>query len=132
MAEYRFVTVWRLRAPIDAVFAIIDKAEEWPQWWPNVKRVERLAEPDDTGVGAVMRMYMAGRLPYALRFDMRVVEHEPPTLIVGTATGELEGVGTWTLHEDAGWTVVFTSAIRGSVPRAPRAAPSRAGRRTAP
>ena len=106
MAEYRFVTVWRLRAPIDVVFAAIDDAEAWPDWWPNVKRVERLAEPNDDGVGAVMRMAMAGRLPYALRFEMRVVKHEPPASIVGTATGELEGVGTWTLHEENGWTVV--------------------------
>ncbi len=37
MADYRFVTTWRLHAPIDAVFAVIDDAGAWPSWWPNVR-----------------------------------------------------------------------------------------------
>ena len=40
MPQYRFVTVWRLQAPIDQVFAEIDDAEAWPTWWPNVRAVE--------------------------------------------------------------------------------------------
>ena len=39
MPQYRFVTVWRLQAPIDRVFAEIDDAEAWPTWWPNVRAV---------------------------------------------------------------------------------------------
>lgn len=38
MADYRFVTTWRLQAPIDAVFAVIDDAGAWPSWWPSAQR----------------------------------------------------------------------------------------------
>ena len=43
MPQYRFVTVWRLQAPIDPVFAEIDDAEAWPTWWPNVRAVQLAA-----------------------------------------------------------------------------------------
>jgi hypothetical protein len=51
MPRYRFVTVWRLQAPIDQVFVQIDDAEAWPTWWPSVRAVELLqtAGPDKIG-----------------------------------------------------------------------------------
>ena len=47
---------------------------------------------------------MRGRLRYALTFDARVTRIEPPVVLEGTATGELEGTGVWTLREVEGWT----------------------------
>jgi hypothetical protein len=52
MPQYRFVTVWRLHAPIDRVYAELDDAEAWPTWWPNVRRVEPLERGDADGIGA--------------------------------------------------------------------------------
>ena len=106
MPAYRFVTVWRLEAPIDHVFGTIDDAKAWPEWWPMVKAVERLQDGAADGVGAVHRMTFVGKLPYRLRFDMRVTRREPPTSIVGEATGELAGIGDWSLHEEGLTTVV--------------------------
>jgi carbon monoxide dehydrogenase subunit G len=113
MPAYRFVTRWRLRAPIDEVYAVIDDVEAWPEWWPNVESVERLQDGDAAGIGTVVRTTFVGRLPYRLRFDLRVTRRERPVALSGIASGELEGTGDWTLWEDAGWTVVrYVWAIR--------------------
>lgn len=106
MPSYRFVTEWRLAAPIDQVFATIEDSQAWPEWWPMVKRVERLADGEPGGVGAVDRMTFVGKLPYRLAFDMRVTRNEPPAELAGDATGELEGTGEWSLREQDGRTVV--------------------------
>jgi hypothetical protein len=113
MPQYRFVTIWRLQAPIDHVFAEIDAIEAWPSWWSNVRRVQKLQDGDENGIGAVFSSTFVGRLPYQLRFDLRVARRAPPTTIVGDASGELEGVGEWTLWEEDGWTLVrYVWAIR--------------------
>jgi carbon monoxide dehydrogenase subunit G len=117
VADYRFVTIWRLEAPIDQVFAEIDDADAWPSWWPNVRSVEQILEGAPDGVGATRRLTFVGRLPYTLRFDMRVVRRVPPHALVGEATGELDGVGDWALHEEDGWTVVrYVWSIRTTAP----------------
>ena len=113
MASYRFVTVWRLEAPIDRVFSEIDAAEAWPEWWPMVKAVQRLEDARPDGTGALYRMTFVGKLPYRLEFDMRVTRRVVPMSIVGDAVGELEGVGDWALHEEGSTTVVrYVWAIR--------------------
>jgi uncharacterized protein YndB with AHSA1/START domain len=106
VANYRFVTEWRLVAPIERVFAVIEDSTAWPEWWPSVRAVERLQGGDEGGIGVVDRMTFVGQLPYRLAFDMRVTRRVPPTVLVGSATGELEGVGEWTLRSDGEWTVV--------------------------
>lgn len=113
MGSYRFVTIWRLDAPIDRVFGEIDGIEQWPRWWPSVRAVERLASGDGDGIGAAFRTTFRGRLPYELRFDLRTTRRVPPTSLVGDATGELEGVGEWTLWQEGSWTHVrYVWAIR--------------------
>jgi hypothetical protein len=106
MPAYRFVTVWRLRAPIGDVFRVIDDIDAWPEWWPHVREVARLEAAGPDGLGGTAGMTFLGKLPYKLRFDMRVSRRDPPTALAGDATGELVGSGTWTLSEEAGWTVV--------------------------
>ena len=51
MASYRFVTEWRLHAPIEEVFAVVEDVAAWPSWWTMVKRVEPIREGDDNLVG---------------------------------------------------------------------------------
>ena len=106
MASYRFVTEWRLAAPIERVFATIEDVAAWPDWWPSVKKVERLANGGEGGIGTVNQLTFVGKLPYRLAFDMRVTRNEPPVALVGSATGELEGVGDWSLRPDGDHTIV--------------------------
>jgi hypothetical protein len=106
MPEYRFVTIWRMDAPVDRVFDLIEDAMAWPDWWPSVIAVERIASGSEDHVGDIHRYTFRGRLPYLLRFDGRVTVREPPVTLEGTTTGELEGTGRWTLAADGPRTVV--------------------------
>jgi hypothetical protein len=103
MANYSFVTIWRHRAPIEAVYDAIADAGSWPDWWPAVKRVETISDGDPANVvGSVRRFTFKGSLPYTLSFDMVVTAMERPRTLAGHATGELEGDGVWTLSEEPG------------------------------
>jgi uncharacterized membrane protein len=33
-----------INAPVEKVWALIDKLEEWPQWMPSIKKIERVYE----------------------------------------------------------------------------------------
>jgi hypothetical protein len=113
MPAYRFVTVWRLGAPIDDVFAVVEAIEAWPEWWPHVRSVTQLAHGAPDGTGAEYRAAFRGKLPYELRFDLRVTQRVRPTALTGAATGELEGTGEWTLWEESAVTAVrYVWAIR--------------------
>jgi len=113
MAEYRFVTHWEVDAPIDRVWDAISHSERWPSWWPNVKSVVELEKGDAQGIGSLRRYVFTTRLPYDLAFEMRTTLVEPPSVLEGNATGELEGSGHWELTADGDRTRVrYTWAVR--------------------
>ena len=95
MADYEFLTSWCVDAPIERVFEVISDAAAFPQWWKEVTAVEVLEPGGPDRLGELARYSWRGTLPYTLRFDSRITRVEPPYLIEGHATGELEGVGVW-------------------------------------
>jgi uncharacterized protein YndB with AHSA1/START domain len=106
MADYSFVTEWRLDAPIGRVYEAIHDSLAWPDWWSAVKAVEEIRPAKErNGIGNVRRYTFKGSLPYTLSFDLEVERVERPTSLAGRATGELEGTGVWTLREEDGQTV---------------------------
>jgi hypothetical protein len=106
MPVYRFVTVWRIEAPLEAVWNEILHSESWPKWWKGVEAVEELKRGDRSGSGTIRRFTWKSRLPYRLTFDIRTSRVEPMWLIEGTASGELQGMGTWRFSNDGASTVV--------------------------
>lgn len=106
MKEYRFITVWRIDAPIEAVCAAIYRPTHWPGWWTGVEHVEQLAPGDARGIGSVCRYIWKGRLPYRLTFDIRVSRVVPQAVIEGIASGEVEGFGRWLFCREGSLTVV--------------------------
>lgn len=96
--QFNLVTEWDLDAPVERVWPLLTKVEEWPLWWRAVKHVELMQEGDADGVGAVHRMTWKTALPYQLTFDSRTTRIEAMSVIEGQATGELDGVGRWTLR----------------------------------
>jgi carbon monoxide dehydrogenase subunit G len=40
----RFESSIEINAPVKKVWALIDRLEEWPQWMPSIKKIERLSE----------------------------------------------------------------------------------------
>jgi uncharacterized protein YndB with AHSA1/START domain len=117
MANYEFLTVWRVRAPQEKVWDLIFNSEQWHGWWRGVEKVEKLRDGDTNNVGALLRYTWKSKLPYRLVFDMETTRVEPMSIIEGRALGKLQGFGQWTIQHDAGvttarylWKVATTKA----------------------
>ena len=109
MAAYRFLTTWCVAAPVQDVWDVISASDRYPEWWTGVREVTELEPGGKHGVGALSRFEWRSRLPYSVRFDMRVTRSEPPYVLAAHASGELAGTGIWRLYESpAGSAVVFS------------------------
>jgi hypothetical protein len=106
MADYEFVTIWRIKAPQEKVWDLIFHSEDWPNWWRGVERVEKLRDGAANHVGAIHRYTWKSKLPYRLIFEMETTRVEPPSLVEGRAIGELQGSGRWQLSTDGELTTV--------------------------
>lgn len=95
MAEYRLLTIWRIEAPLEAVYAAIHDVRRWPDWWPGVQKVEQAAAGNADGIDSVWRYSWQGALPYRLEFEACPTRIEKLVAIEGTARGDLEGTGRW-------------------------------------
>ncbi|HMT08716.1 MAG TPA: SRPBCC family protein [Pyrinomonadaceae bacterium] len=113
MSVYSFVTNWSFDAMLERVWAEIEDADAWPDWWKGVLNVELLKDGDADGIGSIRRTTWKSALPYELTFDSEVVRIEKHELIEVRAFGQLEGRGLWSFSTDNGrtdvrydWTVV--------------------------
>ncbi|MFB7449339.1 SRPBCC family protein [Streptomyces sp. NPDC056194] len=104
--RYRFRCVWRLAAPPDAVYAVLERAEEYPRWWPQVREVVPL---DETTGSARFRSF----LPYDLVVTARAVCHDRAARVLEIGLGgDLEGWARWTLTgEGAGTRVLYEQEV---------------------
>jgi len=106
MSYYALTTEWDVAAPLAQVWTALMAAERWPAWWTGLQGVIELVPGMSGLVGCVRRFTWKGRLPYTLTMDLRVMRIEPPRLLEGLATGDVEGVGRWELEEQPGGTHV--------------------------
>jgi hypothetical protein len=91
--EYRFVSHWRVRAPREAVFEILEKPLTLTRWWPQVYLSVEETEPD------VFAVHSKGWLPYTLRWKFRRTATDKPHSMALEAWGDLTGRGLWTLEQ---------------------------------
>jgi uncharacterized protein YndB with AHSA1/START domain len=118
MADYEFVTNWKIGAQVERVYAAIEDANSWPKWWRGVLSTVELKAGDAEGTGSVRRSVWKSALPYKLEFDSEVVRIEKNKLIEIRAFGQLDGRGVWQLEPDGDkqtrvrydWTVKTTKA----------------------
>ncbi|MFI6061866.1 SRPBCC family protein [Streptomyces sp. NPDC051286] len=90
-SRYRFVSIWEVSAPPDAVYGILERAAEYPQWWPQVREVTTV---DDT-TGTVR---IRSALPYDLVMTVRASRRDPAAGILEvTLGGDLDGWARWTV-----------------------------------
>ncbi len=106
VTRFDLVSEWHLDAPGARVWSELVAAERWPEWWRAVRRVERITDGGPDGIGAVRRFTWRTALPYDITFDMRSTRVEPEQILEGAATGELSGVGRWTLTPEGTGTLV--------------------------
>ncbi|MFF0782143.1 MULTISPECIES: SRPBCC family protein [unclassified Streptomyces] len=89
--HYRFRTLWPLPAPPAAVFAVLERPEDYPRWWPQVRSVTRLDAA--TGVLTIRSL-----LPYDMTLTARETRRDPAAGVLEVAlSGDIEGWARWTV-----------------------------------
>lgn len=115
MAEYRLLTIWRIEAPLEEVYAAIHNSPHWADWWPGMQKVEEVAAGDANGINSVLRYFWQGRLPYRMVFEVRATRIEKCVAIEGSVQGDLEGVGRWhSINEGAVCVVRYEWHVRST------------------
>jgi hypothetical protein len=105
---YHFIEDWLIPASIDEVWQVLSRISRYPEWWKPVYLEAELigsagGPADEPHVGQLVRVVAKGRLPYKLRFNLRTVALQRPTLIECQAAGDFVGRSRWTLRpEDSG------------------------------
>lgn len=99
MANYHFITTWKLNAPLEKVWYEIRDAHNWPEWWKGVKKAKEVQQ----NIG---EFTFRSVLPYSLSFRSKVVAIEDMKRIEGIAYGELDGTGIWHFSTDGNYTIV--------------------------
>ncbi|MGW0964042.1 SRPBCC family protein [Streptomyces gelaticus] len=90
-SHYRFVSIWDLPAPPGAVYEILERADDYPQWWPQVREV---TSADGTSGTTRIRSF----LPYDLVLTVRERRRDPRAgVIEATLSGDLDGWVRWTV-----------------------------------
>ena len=106
MAHFEFVTVWRIKAPVEAAWQTLYDYERWPTWWRGVEQVSVVRRGGRDGVGMVMDHVWKSVLPYRLRFQVRVSRVEPLRLYEWMSDGQLRGVGLTQFSREDDVTVI--------------------------
>ncbi|MFF9487453.1 SRPBCC family protein [Streptomyces sp. NPDC014676] len=89
--HYRFRSLWTLSAPAPVVYRVLERIEDYPLWWPQVRDVTRL---DDTSGIVTIRSF----LPYDLTSTVREGRRDPETGILEAGlSGDIDGWARWTV-----------------------------------
>ncbi|MFF1262467.1 SRPBCC family protein [Streptomyces sp. NPDC058321] len=96
--RYRFRSVWDLPAELADVFAALERAEEYPLWWPQVREATPLDERRGTA-------RFRSLLPYDLFVTATALRRDIEAGVLEIAmSGDLEGWVRWTVCAQEGGT----------------------------
>ncbi|MFF3955871.1 SRPBCC family protein [Streptomyces sp. NPDC001890] len=95
-SHYRFVSIWDLPAPPDAVYEILERGDDYPRWWPQVREVT----PVDGSTGTTR---IRSLLPFDLVMTVRERRRDRRAgVIEATLSGDLDGWVRWTVTPHGG------------------------------
>jgi hypothetical protein len=100
--EYSFITVWKIEAPLQAVWDVICNIEDLPNWWKAVISIKVLDRGDINGINFLTEQTWKGILPYKLSMTSKTIAVDHLKSIELVTFGDLEGRGKWTFTEEAG------------------------------
>ncbi|WP_228975443.1 SRPBCC family protein [Streptomyces sp. DH12] len=93
--RYRFRSLWTLPAPAATVYAALERPEEYPRWWPQVRTARRIDRRSGTA-------RIRSALPYALAVTLTERRRDPAAGVLEvTLTGDVEGWARWTVTPSA-------------------------------
>ncbi|MEW2418624.1 SRPBCC family protein [Streptomyces sp. NPDC046866] len=103
--RYRFRSTWDLDAPPERVYAVLERAEQYPDWWPQVRSS---GPPGAPGHAARIRAV----LPYELRITVVELLRDPARGVLQAALhGDIEGWARWTVRARQGSGGMRTRAL---------------------
>ncbi len=98
--HYRFRSLWALPAPASDVYRALERIEDYPRWWPQVREVTR--RDDTSGVLRVRSL-----LPYDLTTVLREGRRDPAAGVLEVVmSGDMEGWARWTVASHGSGTLV--------------------------
>lgn len=86
-SPFHFDGRWVFPGKPDEVWDVLSRTDRYQQWWPWL----RALESGGLVQGSVSRCVVRAPVPYALRFDVEVLEVAPSRLVVTRVSGDLEG-----------------------------------------
>lgn len=99
--DYEFMSQWRVTGTCADIYEILINGKDYPRWWPLVYLgVEELDAGGEHGIGKVGKLLTKGKLPYTLRWQMRITEVRYPHGFALDATGDFVGRGIWTFVQN--------------------------------
>ncbi|MDR6977304.1 uncharacterized protein YndB with AHSA1/START domain [Streptomyces sp. 3330] len=109
--RYRFRSLWALPAPPARVYEALERAEDYPRWWRQVREVT----PVDGTTGVIR---VRSFLPYDLTFTAREVRRDAAAGVLEIAmTGDLDGWARWTVTADGSGTLArYDQVVRVDKP----------------
>lgn len=94
------ISRWRLETSRECLWQLLADPTGWPQWWPHVATVRRVANGDVNGVGTGYAFRWRSGLGYAIRIVMTTRRADALRELEGTANGDLSGIGLWIIEDD--------------------------------
>lgn len=118
METYSFVTQWTFQAPVELVWDILTRFDEYPNWWRGWKESERISiKNGQLCLGEMRANTVRGFLPYNLRFTTRLSKIHPPIYLEIESNGHFLGTGVWALEQKGMVTAVkWTWNVRTADP----------------
>lgn len=109
--RYRFRSMWALPAPPARVYDALERAEDYPRWWRQVREVNRL----DATTGVIR---IRSLLPYDMTFTAREVRRDAAAGVLEIAmSGDIDGWARWTVTADGSGTLArYDQAVHVNKP----------------
>jgi hypothetical protein len=109
--SYSFRSVWPVDASSDEAFRALREVDDYPAWWPEVRRTHRIDE-------STHDMVVRSLLPYDLVFrTTRSREDANEGVLEARMQGDLAGFSRWTITPSgSGATLVFEEKVVAAKP----------------
>jgi Polyketide cyclase / dehydrase and lipid transport len=101
--SYHFITQWQVEATCEEIYHTLRDTEDLTRWWPSVYLDVAVRDKGDkNGLGKVVELYTKGWLPYALKWQFRVMDVNQETFsgYALEAFGDLVGSGVWAFEQE--------------------------------
>jgi Polyketide cyclase / dehydrase and lipid transport len=104
--SYSFRSVWPAEASADEAYRALRELDDYPAWWPEVRRVHRIDE-------STHDMVVRSLLPYDLVFRTTRSRDDPEERVLeASMEGDLAGFSRWTITPTgSGATLVFEEKV---------------------